>query len=108
MPNIPSWLRRGRKIGLDSRNSGSREDTDVHQHSSLIPCYDVPMKTKPQSPEYKAFENLLGSVLSVSKTELNRRIAEEKRTPKAPAPAFLASQPSVPDRYFSHLAGQFA
>ncbi len=43
------------------------------------------MKTKPQSPEYKAFENLLGTVLSVSKTELNRRIAEEKRTPKAPA-----------------------
>jgi hypothetical protein len=46
------------------------------------------MKPKPQSAEYKAFENLLGSVLSVSKAELNRRIAEEKsekRTPKAPA-----------------------
>lgn len=36
------------------------------------------MKTKPQSPEYRAFENLLGQVLTVSKTELNRRIAEEK------------------------------
>jgi len=41
------------------------------------------IKAKPQSPEYEAFENLLGSVLSVSKTELNRRIAEEKRVPKA-------------------------
>jgi hypothetical protein len=37
------------------------------------------MKTKPQSPEYKAFENLLGQVLTVSKTELNRRIEEDKR-----------------------------
>jgi hypothetical protein len=44
------------------------------------------MKTKPQSAEYKSFETLLGSVLSVSKTELNRRIAQEnseKRTPKS-------------------------
>jgi hypothetical protein len=45
------------------------------------------MKSKPTSPEYKAFENLLGSVLSISKAELNRRIEQEKRkrTPKAPA-----------------------
>ena len=43
------------------------------------------MKAKPQSAEYKAFENLLGAVLSVSKKELNRRIEEEKRKPKAPA-----------------------
>jgi hypothetical protein len=43
------------------------------------------MKTKPQSEEYKAFETLLGRVLRVSKTELNRRIAEEKRKPKASA-----------------------
>lgn len=44
------------------------------------------IKAKPQSPEYKAFENLLGSVLRVSKTELNRRIEQEKsekRTPKS-------------------------
>jgi hypothetical protein len=47
--------------------------------------YDTPMKPKPQSPEYKAFENLLGSVLTVSKVELNRRIETEKREPKAPA-----------------------
>jgi hypothetical protein len=43
------------------------------------------MKPKPQSEEYIAFEALLGSVLSVSKTELNRRIEEEKQKPKAPA-----------------------
>lgn len=42
------------------------------------------MKPKPQSEEYKAFENLLGSVLKVSKTELNQRIEAEKtaRKPK--------------------------
>ncbi|MFZ1085031.1 MAG: hypothetical protein WAN35_08705 [Terracidiphilus sp.] len=46
------------------------------------------MNQKPQSAEYKAFENLLGKVLTVSKTELNRRIAEEKaekRTPRGRA-----------------------
>jgi hypothetical protein len=44
------------------------------------------MKSKPQTPEYKAFEDLLGKVLTVSKTELNRRIEREKsekRTPKS-------------------------
>jgi uncharacterized tellurite resistance protein B-like protein len=37
------------------------------------------MKTKPQSEEYKRFENLLGNVLKVSKTELNKRIEADKR-----------------------------
>jgi hypothetical protein len=56
------------------------------------------MKTKPQSAEYKAFENLLGSVLSVSKTELNRRMAEEKReklTPRGRA-SRVAAVPTKP------------
>jgi hypothetical protein len=43
------------------------------------------MKRKPQSEEYRRFENLLGHVLTVSKEELNRRMEEEKRKPKAPA-----------------------
>jgi len=42
------------------------------------------MITKPSSPEYKAFENMLGTVLSVSKTELNRRIEQEKREKRTP------------------------
>jgi len=44
------------------------------------------LKPKPQSAEYKAFENMLGQVLTVSKAEINRRIAQEKsekRTPKS-------------------------
>jgi hypothetical protein len=56
------------------------------------------IKVKPQSPEYKAFENLLGSVLSVSKTELNKRIEQEKngkRTPKGPA-SRVSDAPSKP------------
>jgi hypothetical protein len=56
------------------------------------------MKPKPQSEEYKAFEALLGSVLSVSKAELNQRIAQEKRKkhePKAHASRASAS-PSKP------------
>jgi hypothetical protein len=39
---------------------------------------------KPPSPEYAAFENLLGSVLSVSKVELDRRIKQEKREKRSP------------------------
>lgn len=42
-----------------------------------------PMKPKPQSEEYRAFENLLGRVLKVSKSELQSRIAAEKREKQA-------------------------
>jgi hypothetical protein len=41
------------------------------------------MKPKPQSEEYRAFEALLGSVLSVSKAELNQRLEQEKREKQA-------------------------
>jgi hypothetical protein len=43
------------------------------------------MKPKPQSQEYKAFEQVLGKVLTVSKAELNERMkknGQEKHTPK--------------------------
>jgi hypothetical protein len=56
-----------------------------------------PMKAKPQSAEYKAFEALLGNVLSVSKVELNRRIEEDKkakRETKSPA----SRVPAVPTK----------
>jgi hypothetical protein len=38
------------------------------------------MKPKPQSDEYKAFEALLGSVLQMSKVELQGRMEAEKAT----------------------------
>jgi hypothetical protein len=37
------------------------------------------MKPKPQSEEYKAFENMLGKVLTVTKAELNQRLKNEKQ-----------------------------
>lgn len=43
------------------------------------------MKPKPQSEEYRDFEAILGTVLKVSKVELNERLKAEKREPKAPA-----------------------
>jgi hypothetical protein len=46
-----------------------------------------PMKPKPTSPEYKAFENLLGKVLTVPKAEINRRIEEDKREKRIPKSA---------------------
>ena len=60
--------------------------------------YHSAMKAKPTSPEYKAFENLLGRVLTVSKTELNRRIEEDKRAKREiKSPASLVSDvPSKP------------
>jgi hypothetical protein len=53
--------------------------------------YDKPMKAKPQSAEYKAFEHILGKVLTVSKAELNRRIEEDKREKRTPKSASRAS-----------------
>jgi hypothetical protein len=37
------------------------------------------MQKPPVSEEYKAFEQVLGKVLSVSKRDLDERIKEEKR-----------------------------
>jgi hypothetical protein len=51
---------------------------------------------KPQSEEYKAFENLLGSVLKVSKSELDDRIKKaerRKRTSKG-----VSRAPAVPTK----------
>jgi hypothetical protein len=44
------------------------------------------MKAKPQSQEYKAFENLLGQVLKVSKSDVKQQIEmdkQKKRTAKS-------------------------
>jgi hypothetical protein len=49
------------------------------------------MKPKPQSEEYRAFESLLGSVLKVSKAELNQRLEQEKREKQTTVPASRAS-----------------
>ena len=40
------------------------------------------MKPKPQSDEYRAFENVLGKVLTVTKSELNDRLKSEKQEKK--------------------------
>jgi hypothetical protein len=53
------------------------------------------MKAKPQSPEYKAFENLLGKVLTVPKAEINRRIEEDKREKRSPRSASRVSVSSA-------------
>jgi hypothetical protein len=55
------------------------------------------MKTKPQSDEYKAFENLLGQVLSVSKVEIKRRIEQEKREKRTPR-GRASHAPAVPSK----------
>jgi len=41
------------------------------------------MKPKPQSGEYRAFENLLGKVLTVTKSELDQRLKNEKQEKNA-------------------------
>jgi len=64
---------------------------------SLRLRYDIAMKAKPQSPEYKAFENLLGRVLTVPKAEIVRRIENDKREKRSPKSASRASAvPSKP------------
>ena len=48
------------------------------------------MKPKPQSQEYKAFENLLGRVIAVPKAEI-WRIEDDKREKRRPKSASRAS-----------------
>jgi hypothetical protein len=55
------------------------------------------MKPKPQSEEYKAFEALLGSVLSVSKAEINKRMEQEKRDKRKPT-AHASRVSAVPSK----------
>jgi hypothetical protein len=54
------------------------------------------MKTKPTSSEYKAFENLLGRVLTVSKKELDSRLQQEKREKRSTKSA--SHVPAVPTK----------
>lgn len=49
------------------------------------------MKAKPTSPEYAAFENILGKVLTVSKTDLDARLKQEKREKQIPKSASRVS-----------------
>jgi len=69
-------------------------EQNAHSFIAILKTrYDTRMKPKPQSPEYKAFENLLGQVLTVSKVELNRRIEQdksEKRSPKSASRVFVS------------------
>ena len=44
------------------------------------------MKPKPQSEEYRAFENVLGEVLTVTKAELSQRLKAEKQEKNTPPP----------------------
>lgn len=46
------------------------------------------MKAKPQSDEYRAFENVLGKVLTVTKAELKERLKKEE--PQQPARPLLS------------------
>jgi len=52
------------------------------------------MKPKPQSDEYKAFETMLGKVLTVTKTELNQRLEKEKQEKKTPHPQVRNDKPT--------------
>jgi hypothetical protein len=53
------------------------------------------MKTKPASPQYKAFENLLGKVLTVTKAELNERLKKDEQQKDVPSGKRSTEKPSV-------------
>jgi hypothetical protein len=52
------------------------------------------MKPKPQSAEYRAFENMLGKVLTVTKAELNQRLEQEKKEKTASRPQIQNDKPA--------------
>lgn len=51
------------------------------------------MPKPPKSPEFDRFTSAMRQIMTVSKTELNRRIEEEKRKPKASASHVSANVP---------------
>jgi hypothetical protein len=54
--------------------------------------YDKPMVKPPANPEFAKFTGAMRDIMKVSKTELNKRIAaEKKRKPKASASRVPAS-----------------
>ena len=66
------------------------QEAEQPQEFGFLP-YNVSMKAKPQSEEYKAFEHLLGKVLTVSKTELNLRMKKAEHEKHTPTSASRAS-----------------
>ena len=52
------------------------------------------MKPKPQSEEYRAFENVLGKVLTVTKAELSQRLKAEKQEKNTPPPNIHKDKPA--------------
>ena len=61
-------------------------------HRSI--AYTISMKPKPQSKEYRAFENMLGKVLTITKAELNQRLEKEKREKVNSRPQFRNDKPA--------------
>jgi hypothetical protein len=49
------------------------------------------MKVPPDNPEFAHFTSAMRDILKVSKTELNRRIEEEKQKPTSAFPSSVAS-----------------
>jgi hypothetical protein len=85
------------KIKEKPKETGNIRGGSIPSLERLKSRYDSGMNTKPTSSEYKAFENMLGQVLTVSKAELNRRIEQEKREKRSLKSASRASGvPSKP------------
>jgi hypothetical protein len=55
--------------------------------------YDSAMKPPPKGPEFTRFTEAMRGIMKVSKTELQRRMEAEKRTPK-PSVSPAAVSPS--------------
>jgi hypothetical protein len=55
--------------------------------------YHIAMKPPPDNPEFRKFTNAMRTIMSVSKTELKKREAEEKREkqPNAASPGSASS-----------------
>jgi hypothetical protein len=54
------------------------------------------MKTPPDNPEFARFTEAMRGIMKVSKVELQRRMEEEKRTPRAVASRAFRAIPSRP------------
>lgn len=54
----------------------------VPRPALAISRYSIPMKTPPDTPEFRKFATAMRDILSVSKTELQSRIEAQKKSGK--------------------------
>ncbi len=99
---------------LDARRRADRKQREVHMVIAITQFfkrlaehffffalhvrYHIPMKTPPDTPEFREFTGVLRQILKVSKPELDARIAAQKKSGKRLSKPSASRVPVVPPK----------